>query len=228
MNPKHSLPPLTAPQTPVIAAAVRYRVLAAAPLREILGSPSDEAVEKSMKRLKRRGWLFQLQLPARRSAYTLSRDAVLTLGITKKALKAMGRDAVVSNLAMLCYCAKKKVERLTPDEVRSGIPELARPGLQVGNFFTDASTTPPRLTWMLVDRGSSPHVLVRKAGTVVKKAYRLASMRELMLGQQFAIVVLVPNERKKWLVERVLAKRFFPQVKVSVEVIPDIQDLLLS
>src|SRR4051812_33259269 len=102
MNPKQNLPALTAAQTPAIAAAVRYRVLAAEPLREILGAPSAEAVEKSLKRLKRRGWLFQLQLPARRSAYTLARDAVLTLGLSKKALKAMGRDAVVSNLAMLC------------------------------------------------------------------------------------------------------------------------------
>lgn len=228
MNPKQTLPALTAAQTPVIAAAVRYRVLASGPLREILGAPSDEAVEKSLKRLKRRGWLFQLQLPARRSAYTLSRPAVLTLGLSKKALKAMGRDAVVSNLAMLCYCARKKVERLTPDEVRGGIPELARPGLQVGNFFTDGSTSPPRLTWMLVDRGSSPPVLVRKAGTVVKKAYRFASMRELIQGQQFAIVILVPNERKKWLIERILAKRFFAQVAVSVEVVPETQDLLLS
>jgi hypothetical protein len=228
MNPKQNLPALTAQQTPVIAAAVRYRVLAAEPLREVLGAPSDEAVEKSLKRLKRRGWLFQLQLPARRSAYTLSREAVLTLDLSKKALKAMGRDAVVSNLAMLCYCARKKVERLTPDEVRSGIPELARPGLQVGNYFTDPSTNPPRLTWMLVDRGSSPPVLVRKAGAVVKKAYRIASMRELMQAQQFAIVVLVPNERKKWLVERILAKRFFAQVSVSVEVVPETQDLLLS
>lgn len=228
MNPKQTLLPLTPAQTPVVAAAMRYRVLAAAPLREILGAPSDEAVEKSLKRLKRRGWLFQLQLPARRSAYTLSREAVLKLGLSRKAMKAMGRDAVVSNLAMLCYCARKKVERLTPDEVRSGIPELARPGLQVGNFFTDPTTNPPRLTWMLVDRGSSPPVLVRKAGSVVKKAYRLASMRELMQGRQFAIVILVPNERKKWLVDRILAKRFFAQASVSVEVIPEIQDLLLS
>ena len=228
MNPKQTLLPLTVAQTPIIAAAMRYRVLASAPLREILGAPSDEAVEKSLKRLKRSGWLFQLQLPARRSAYTLSRHAVLKLGLSKKALKAMGRDAVVSNLAMLCHCAQKKVERLTPDEVRSGIPELARPGLQVGNFFTDATTNPPRLTWMLVDRGSSPPVLVRKAGTVVKKAYRFPSMRELMQRQQYAIVILVPNERKKWLVERILAKRFFAQVSVSVDVVPDIQDLLLS
>ena len=49
----------------------------------------------------------------------------------------------------------------------------------------------------------------------------------MQLGQ-YAIVILVPNERKKWLVERILAKRFLAHVTVTVDVVPEIQPLLLS
>ena len=81
---------------------------------------------------------------------------------------------------------------------------------------------------MLVDRGSSPAVLVRKAGKVVKKAYKNPSLTQIMQSQQFAIVILVPTDRKKWLVDQLLAKRFFPQVFVSVEVVAEAEPLLLS
>ena len=222
------LPTPTPTQTPLVAAAIRYRVLEAPPLRAILEATSDDAVEKSLKRLQHGGWLHQIQLAGRRACYTLSRRGVLALGLSKKAQKHMGQAAVITNLAMLCFCARKKVERLTPDEVRDAYPELDRPGLQVGNYFSDTSVNPPRLTWILVDRGSSPPVLVRKAGNIVKKAYKFSSLMQLVQGNQFAIVILVPNERKKWLVERILVKRFFAQVNVTVDVVSDIEPLLLA
>jgi hypothetical protein len=49
-----------------------------------------------------------------------------------------------------------------------------------------------------------------------------------MQAGQFGIAMLVPNERKKWLVERALAKRYFAQASLSVHVVPEIQFLLLS
>jgi hypothetical protein len=39
---------------------------------------------------------------------------------------------------------------------------------------------------------------------------------------------LVPNERKKWLVDRALATRYEPHVSIGVEVVPELQSLLLS
>lgn len=223
-----TLPALISSQTPIIAAAMRYRVVTAASMHAMLQGLSEEATEKALRRLNRRGWLHQIRLPERQSCYTLSREAVLALALSKKAMKAMGQAAVVANLAMICFCAKSKVERLTPDEVRAALPELDKPGLQLGNYYTDHSTNPPRLTWMMVDRGSAPDVIVRKAGKVVKKAYKFGSLVQLMQGGQFAIVILVPNDRKKWLVERILTKRFFAHVTVTVDVVPEIQTLLLT
>ena len=148
----------------------RSRLGIATALQTMLQAPSAEATEKSLRRLNRCGWLQQIHLPERRSCYTLSRDAVLALALSKKAMKAMGQGAVIANLAMICFCARRQVERLTPAEVRAAIPELDRPGLQLGNYYTDNSTSPPRLTWMMVDRGFAPDVIVRKAGKLVKQA----------------------------------------------------------
>ena len=140
----------------------------------------------------------------------------------------MGQEAVISNLAITCYCAKHRIERLTPDEMHASLPELDRPGLQLGNYYTDTVTNPPRLAWMMVDRGFAPDVIVRKVGKIVTKAHRSTSLVSLMHLGQYAIVILVPNERKKWLVDRILAKRFFAHVTVTVVVVPEIQPLLLS
>jgi hypothetical protein len=222
------LPHLSPDQAALVAAATRYRVLLVAALSMITEASSEEAIDKALKRLVRGGWLNQIRLPDRKGCYTLSRHAVVTLGLSKKGLKAMGRAAVVANLGMICFCARRKVERLTPDEVYACLPELNRPGLQVGNYFTDCSADPERLTWMMIDQATSPNVLVRKAEKTVQKAYKFSSLRQLIHANQFAIVILVPNERKKWLVERILAKRFFAQVHVSVHVVPEIQGLLLS
>ena len=189
---------------------------------------SEAAAEKALRRLGQGGWLHQVRLPERRSCYMLSRDAVLLLGLSKKAMKAMGQAAVITNLAMVHFCARKKVERLTPDEVRAEYPDLDKPGLQIGNYFSDFSVSPPRLTWMLVDRAFAPDVLVRKVEKLLKGAYRLSSLVQLMQAGQFAIALLVPNDRKKWLVERVIAKRYFAQISVTVDVVPEIQSLLLS
>lgn len=226
--PRKTLPALTSSQAPILAYVLRYKLLIADSIRVMLAADSEEAVEKSLKRLRLGGWLTQVQLPDRKHCYTLSREAVFALGLSKKAKRPMGQGGLIANLAALCFCARNHFERLTPEEVRERFPELSKPGVQVGYFFTDATTSPPRFTWMLIDRGSAPAVLVRKAGQVIKKLYPHPSMMQLMQAKQFAIAVLVPNERKKWLTDRVLAKRFFPNVAVSVHVVPEIQPLLLS
>lgn len=225
---RKTLSALTASQTPLITAAMRYRVITAGALHAMLQSPSEEAADKALKRLNRRGWLHQIRLPDRQSCYVLSRDAVLALALSKKAMKAMGQAAVITNLAMSWFCARQKVERLIPDEVRAAIPELDKPGLQVGNYYTDHSADPARLTWMLVDRGFAQDVLIRKVEKIVKKAYRFPSLVQLMQSGQFGITILVPNDRKKWLVERTLSRRYFAHVAVSVAVVSEIQSLLLS
>ena len=227
MNQKKLAPPAPS-QAVIVEAARRNRVVTPASLSEMSQGLSEAAAEKALRRLTRRGWLHQVRLPERRSCYTLSREAVLHLGLSKKAMKAMGQAAVITNLAMTYFCARQKVERLTPDEMRTAYPDLDKPGLQLGNYFSDYGASPPRLTWMLVDRAFAPDVLVRKVGKVLKKAYRFASLVQLVQAGQFAVAVLVPNERKKWLVERALGKRYFAQVAVTVHVIPEIQPLLLS
>lgn len=218
----------TASQASIIEAARRYRVVTPTSLHAMLEGFSPAAAEKALRRLERRGWLHQVRLPERRSCYTLSRQAVLALGLSKKAKKAMGQAAVITNLAMIHFCARQKVERLTPEELMATYPDLDKPGQQLGNYYSDYSVSPPRLTWMLVDRAFAPDALLRKIGKVVKRAYRFPSLTQLVQVGQFAVVVLVPNERKQWLVERTLAKRFFTNVPVSVQVIPEIQSLLLS
>lgn len=227
MSPK-KLPTPTTTQAPLLTFAVRYKVLFASPIQQMLGADSEAAVEKSLKRLSAAGWLAQVSLPERKHCYTLSREAVLEMGISKKAKRPMGQGGLIANLGVLCFCARKKVERLMPDEVRQAFPELNQPGAQVGYFFTDTTNNPPRLTWILVDRGSAPTVLARKADKVIKKMYRHPSIVQLIQARQFAIMILVPNERKKWLVDRVLAKRFKPNVAVTVEVVSEVQPLLLS
>lgn len=225
---KKTLPSPTASQTVIVEAARRYRVVTPGSLQAMLQGLSEAAAEKALRRLDQRGWLHQVRLPERGSCYTLSRQAVLLLGLSKKAMKSMGQAAVIANLAMIYFCARQKVERLTPEEVRATYPDLEKPGLQLGNYYCDYSVSPPRLTWMLVDRAFAPDVLVRKAAKVLKGAYRFPSLVQLMQSGQFAIAMLVPNERKKWLVERVLAKRYFAHVSMTVHVIPEIQSLLLS
>lgn len=226
--PARTLPTPTASQAAVIAYALRYKTLTSELLRVMLPAESDEAVEKSLKRLRASGWLTQVQLPERKRCYVLSKEAVVALGLSKKSKRPMGRGGLIANLAVISFCARSRVQRLTPEEVREAFPELDKPGVQVGYFFTDLSSNPPRLTWMLIDRGTAPTVLVRKAGQVIKKNYRHPSMVTLMQAKQFAIAVLVPNERKKWLVDRVLKTRFYPNVTITVHAVPEIQPLLLS
>ncbi len=221
------IPGLTSGQAVLVYDVARYRTIKAGLLASLRGA-SPEAIEKASKRLKNRGWLYQLTLPNREPAYMLTRQAVLALGLSRKALKAMGRGAIVANIAMLAFCAAKKVARLTPDEVKAAYPELDHPGRQVGNYFSDQEANPPRLTWMLVDGGSAAAILVRKAGRLVTKAFRIPCLQQLMLAGQYGITIIVPNERKKWLVERVLSQRYFPNVTISVEVVPEIEPLLLS
>jgi hypothetical protein len=221
------LPSLSKMQTVYVEATRRYRVVTAGSLRVML-QESEEAAEKALHRLDKRGWLHQLRLPDRQCCYTLSRQAVLHLGLSKKALKSMGPAAVITNLAMIYFCARQRVERLTAEEIRATYPDLDRPGLQVGNYFSDYSVDPPRLNWMLVDRAFKADVLVQKVGKVLKGVYRFPSLIQLAQSCQFGIAVLVPNDRKKWLVERVLAKKYFPQIHVTVYVVPEIQSLLLS
>lgn len=225
---RKTLPALTSSQTPIVAATMRYRAITAGSLYAMLQGTSEGAAEKALRRLSRGGWLHQIHLPDRQSCYVLSREAVLALALSKKAMKAMGQAAVIANLTMSWFCAREKVERLTPDEVRAAIAGLDRPGLQLGNYYTDHSTEPARLTWMLVDRALAPDVIVRKAGKIVKKAYGFPSLMQLMQSGQFAIAILVPNDRKKWLVERILTRRFFAHVAVTVAVVPEIQSLLLT
>lgn len=226
--PPNTLPPPTASQAAILAILLRYKAITSQALCSMLPNQSQEAIEKSLKRMRASGWITQTQLPERKHCFTLTRSGGLALGLSKKSNRPMGRGGLIANLAVICFCAKNRVERLTPEEVREAFPELDRPGVQVGYFFTDLSTNPPRLTWMLIDRGSAPTVLVRKAGQVIKKNYRHPSMVSLMQAKQFAIAVLVPNERKKWLVDRILKTRFFPNAAVSVHVVPEIQPLLLS
>ncbi len=228
MSAETKLPPLTGPQAQLIAAAIRYRTLDVPPIASILKASSEEALDKMVKRLTDNGWLHQLKLPGRKGCYVLSRQAVRELGLSKKAMKQMGQAAVISNLAILWFCAQKQVERLTRDEIREALPDLDSPGLQVGNYFTDTSTDPHRLTWIMVDRGSPAAVLIRKVGRIVRKSYQFSSLMQLAQAGQFAIVILVPNERKKWLVERVLTKHYVPHATIWVHVVSDLEPLLLS
>jgi hypothetical protein len=222
-----TLPSPTASQTIIIEIARRYRVVTPGSLA-VLQDYTEAAAEKALRRLDQRGWLHQLRLPQRQICYTLSRNAVLLLGLSKKAMKTMGQAAVITNLAMTYFCGRQKVERLTQEEIRATYQDLDKPGLQIGNYFSDHSVSPPRLTWMLADRAFAPDVLVRKAGKIMKSAYRFPSLTQLMQAGQFGIAMLVPNERKKWLVDRALAKRYFAQASVSVHLVPEIQFLLLS
>jgi DNA-binding transcriptional regulator PaaX len=118
-----TLPSPTASQTIILEVARRYRVVTPGSLA-VLQDYTETAAEKALRRLDQRGWLHQLRLPQRQICYTLSRNAVLLLGLSKKAMKTMGQAAVITNLAMTYFCGRQKVERLTQEEIRATYQQL--------------------------------------------------------------------------------------------------------
>jgi len=105
------LPALTPSQATIVEYARRYRVIDAESLHAMAPTFTEAAASKALSRLTRRGWLHQLRLPERRSCHMLSRQAVLALGLSKKAKRTMGQSAVITNLAIVHFCATHRVQR---------------------------------------------------------------------------------------------------------------------
>lgn len=204
----------------------RHAALTPEAIRQIV-SPADSlnAVMKTARRLRHRGWIQTFRLPDDGVYYVPSRRAARLLGLPRRRRQGLSQAGVIEYLGRLFLCLKENIQKRSAADLERASPELFRRGLPTTAYGLAPDS---RLVWLVIDHGSKPTRLTAKLARVVTERERLPAFRELIDAGGFGVVLGVPTAVKAAEVEAALGEHSINRfVTVRVVVLPELLPLLL-
>jgi len=196
---------------------------------------SSEAVKSRLRRL-RSIYLQSRPLYGRRVYYQLTPKAAALLSEPVEITRPLGRIALPRAYAALAYCCSEDDDSdvgarrmLSREEFHRVFSFLVQSGIrfQPQTYFADRDQSGElRLGRIVVDQAGPPDKLARKCVSIVRNARQHKMFGRLIVEDRFLLAVLTASpEMASWL-QTDLMDRFGGQIRLSVEAVPELLDVL--
>lgn len=188
----------------------------------------QNAIDRVMKRLARQGWVRSYAYRGTSKYHMLGLKAARLLDaphfprpFTEQTLPAL--------VAVLCYCMRFGVKRIPERLFEKDFPSLCFPEFSGVSYYANNTIDPPRnrLHLIIVDRNNTIRRLNRVISDALVRRYRMASFRDLIQQNYFALTLVTTSERRKRFIEGKLEDHG-RMVPIRVRVVPEYAPLLGS
>jgi hypothetical protein len=196
--------------------------------RKFFSGANDAAVRRVVSRLVRERKLRSLELFDNRKYHVLTPREAEARGEHRCIGRGFNYQGFVNAYAVLCFCHTHGVEIFTAKEFEATFPDLLVRGVRSRNYYLERGEGQNRLGFILVDYGTNPEKIARKVTRIIARGFALETFTQLIQGGRFVVAVLTPTEQKQWLVRTAVEADPPEFVKIRLEVVPELQDILVN
>lgn len=189
------------------------------------------AVRKVTARFIREKKIRPCRLFEQRKYFVLTPGQAARMGEDRSIGKPFAYQGLVNAYGVLLFSVENGSRPFTKKEFEGQFPELVIRGVGARNYYVDAEETDAgrknRLGFMVIDYGTSPETIVKKARKITARGYTLPAFGRLIQGGNFVIAIAAPSREKAEAIKAALANEPLGPVRFRVEAAAELGELLL-
>lgn len=186
------------------------------------------AARNAVQQLCIEGLLCKWKLSGRTSYVTLDSAGYVACGVQCRPASRFSDQTVPDLLAVLYFCMRHGVDRLTPAELHAIEPAFDTPAGWAHPYFRHQVGHGLALSCCLIDHRSARRRLVSRARRMLADRYRNPEFRSLIHARRFSITILTGYAGAAAAIKEEVARRHRGLAPIYVQVVPELAALLPS
>ena len=195
--------------------------------RDSRGSDGARNVQRVIQRLVARTCLKKQSWGKGLTYYTMATNGFVTLEMSPRSTRSFTEQSLPVALAVMFYCVRHNLDRLTLDEFQNTYPELCRAGLRSSQYVLVETPKGIKLEMLIVDRGGAARRLRSRVRRVVAQRKPMKDFWSLIQSGRFRVNILTGTETQQDKILRHLERESFEPVEVVATVVPELADILI-